>query len=450
MTPSIRHVVMGRPRLRTLRPQSARHCCLLSLFSIWASSWRYTGELGRPRARRRAHPHEKALWPYLFGLLFIVAIHVSQANDLTACIARRVTFDGIAPLQYATAIVRAGERLYLYREFPGRCGAQEAITCRGQAYVLAGDTVAVGKECGKWAYVQYIGSKSITTGWVTSLKLATITPPPKATPYVRQMGHYRVVEKPRRYAFKLLQGAGQPVCEAYLQRLNQTPFYAPPYCGRPESKTVPGFAWLTRIPLTPAQTAALYPRLYSFKLARQSEPPRPLDSTDTAIGESGGSGPSIFAWRYGTGVDIGNDRVLRNVVVWAGSPFTSFYAPCGSQQLWAGRQETVRWAQLAFIATQDTKSIDDSLTLKIFGSPTDGLPIGSPQHAPWIAFIPIGDSFSIFKFNRRTYYDTFYAGGGWPDFYGRRAKGSSLSRHLAVFLRRREETREVCEYTYHG
>jgi hypothetical protein len=51
------------------------------------------------------------------------------------------------------------------------------------------------------------------------------------------------------YPFHSTKGHGIRVCEAYLQRLNLTAYYDPPYCGRPETSVVPGFKVLDRIAL---------------------------------------------------------------------------------------------------------------------------------------------------------------------------------------------------------
>jgi hypothetical protein len=42
-------------------------------------------------------------------------------------------------------------------------------------------------------------------------------------------------------SFSLQQGHGVPVCEAYLELLNQTKFTETPFCGRPEEGSVKGF-----------------------------------------------------------------------------------------------------------------------------------------------------------------------------------------------------------------
>jgi len=57
----------------------------------------------------------------------------------------------------------------------------------------------------------------------------------------------------QRYHFQLTKGAGTPVCDAYLERLNTTEYKKPPYCDRPESNAVKGFTKLNRVRLSPKE-----------------------------------------------------------------------------------------------------------------------------------------------------------------------------------------------------
>lgn len=95
--------------------------------------------------------------------------------------------------------------------------------------------------------------------WAASQALALNPPPPQPKPPITKIGNQVLPPAaPRRYHFDLTKGKGKPVCEAYLQRLNQTEFFSPPYCGRPESTLVPGFALLHRRLLSIAEYRALF------------------------------------------------------------------------------------------------------------------------------------------------------------------------------------------------
>jgi hypothetical protein len=226
--------------------------------------------------------------------------------------------------------------------------------------------------------------------------------------------------------FELEKGAGLPVCEAYLQRLNETRFEAPPFCGRPENSRIPGFSLLHRVPLAPAETARLYPRILSFLLVERSTQPHPLDSYATNDANSGGSGPVIFAWHYATPVDIDNDGAQRDVVVWTGPPVDFSNRPCGSMPEDPRLTQPLRRTQLAFVLENGSFNLDDGRTLATFGHPTPG--------TPQTQFRPLGHSFDIFRYRSETYFDTFL--------------DAPLQDHLAVFVHRNGVTHQVCRYLY--
>ena len=77
--------------------------------------------------------------------------------------------------------------------------------------------------------------------------------------------HSLETREPRYYTFDLTKGNGIPVCEAYLQRLNNTDFQNMPYCGRPEDDSVPGFTRLNRVPLYAERIYRLLPKILGFQ-----------------------------------------------------------------------------------------------------------------------------------------------------------------------------------------
>src|ERR1700728_2490693 len=112
---------------------------------------------------------------------------------------------------------------------------------------------------------------AITVGWTAASALTELpTPPPISPPVTRDHDTAQLAKNDHteRYRFQLAEGRGIPVCDAYLQRLNETEYWGPPYCGRPEDSRVPGFSRLHRVYLTGAETAQLYPHLQSFGNAR--------------------------------------------------------------------------------------------------------------------------------------------------------------------------------------
>lgn len=234
-----------------------------------------------------------------------------------------------------------------------------------------------------------------------------------------------------RYVFELEKGAGTPVCDAYLQRLNETRFEEAPFCDRPENDHVPGVSLLHRVPLSPAETTRLYPRIVTFLGSRTSTPPHPLDEYDTAQAGSGGQGPVILAWRYIPRLDIENDGHPRNVIVWAGPPLPEPNRPCGSMPEDRRLTEPLRRNQLAFVLSDDGQELDDGRTQALFER--------SPSAEwPTIQFEPLGYTFDLFEYRNQVYFDTFFD------------EPKSMRRRLAVFVRREGATHQVCQYLYRG
>jgi hypothetical protein len=244
------------------------------------------------------------------------------------------------------------------------------------------------------------------------------------------------------YQFHLTKGHGIQVCEAYLQRLNLTTYYDPPYCGRPETSVVPGFRVLDRIALKTEEKIRM-----SGPLFKRWEQPSPHLTSSWEIDARGATG--IYAWRYKDPIDLGNNGRPEYVLVWRGYGLTGA-AKCGVP---AGTQSTVgyRPRQLPLVLQSDQEHIDENKTAAIFAG------LGRPS---WVAdkswvpessifpFRPIGRSIGIFDYQGTVYFDAFFDTTG--DDQGRRAGIPKLSNTLGVFVRKHDKTSEVCELKMAG
>lgn len=263
------------------------------------------------------------------------------------------------------------------------------------------------------------------------------------------------------YHFQLTKGAGIPVCDAYLERLNTTKYEEPPFCGRPENDVVKGFTRLNRMPLSPADVHDLYPIISTFmSLANQKN----LDWTDMNLqlrltqrgqGRLTDKGTqflqrdldrgAVKMWRYDPAIDIDNDGVPDNVEVWQGGAVAHVSGKCG-EDLPNPYSETggsiMHQVQLAFVVTGNNDRLDALKTKKIFAHPSGGyrLPDGSFS----ANFRPIGITIGIFKYQDSYYFDTFFDSRG--DFEDKRQHDVSLFDSLGVFLHKDGKTKQVCEY----
>lgn len=397
-----------------------------------------------------------------FILLFTTPI--SYASDLAGCVAKSVTFSGSPPLQYATVTGTKDSRVHIYPTYPQRC-SQDAKTCPAEAYVVPGDDVAIAKTCGGWAYVQYLGITHITVGWVQSSRLA-LKPAQSAqkAPYDAYTNIGGLHSWSVHYRFALTKGRHVPVCEAYLQRLNQTEFFRPPYCGRPESSVVPGFAVLRRQYLTSAEILRLAPRVNNF----MDGIPQDRSDLGVAMGPNGvvrdANGQPIKVpgwrlkditdamdlqvWRYISRVDIDNDGTRDNLILWHGFGASNWDGVCGAT--YANNPEGQYVEQRALVLTPDGRRIDETETKAVFGLPNGGyLGVINGKPAYERGFAPIGYSIGIFQYKSAYYFDAFF-NPDFGDFYGHRRHEDALRYVLGVFERKARRTRQICEYEDEG
>jgi len=253
--------------------------------------------------------------------------------------------------------------------------------------------------------------------------------------------------------FKLTKGHGIRVCEAYLKRLQSTHFDRPPYCGRPENDSVPGFSFLHRVPLTPEEVATLVNRVSSFahtgdqfkgdraEAARHRLGMKPEDR-DRLIAIMKSDLPNLMnVWRYDPPVSIENNGIPENLVIWLGG---SAIGSCGS--IPSNLPEPFREDQWALVLTKDSAAIDVEKTLSLFGHPYPYSVVrpGVPDRRPRL----VGPNVGIFEYEGVDYFDTFFDFFG--DFDNRRAHDDQLLKTLGVFMRKDHVTKQMCEYTVSG
>lgn len=371
-------------------------------------------------------------------ILAFSLIAIVHAKTLTDCAQRSITFDGIRPLAFYRVTGTKNQRLYIDTVYPEACKPGAHDCGSPKAYVLTGDTVAVGEACRAWAYVQFIGQHTITTGWTERSRLAflrqtsAVPIPPKA-------------DDSEIYHFKLTGGEGRPVCEAYLQRLNSSAYPYPPYCNRPEDDAIPGFALLHRVILSPHEISYLSNRVMEFEehvpqgsmtarnaaLVRAGKAPIiPWISEDEVKSRFGVA--DLYAWRYSPPVDIDNDGTPDNVIVWRSVSATG---QCGSespQGVW------LRKLQRIYIVTQGNREIDAVRTAAIFHRPARSWEPYEPFQG-----VVIGDQLSIIKYRDTYYFDAFFGAEG-----DMRAHGAYTT--VGLFEGRKSNTVQVCQYKMFG
>jgi hypothetical protein len=388
------------------------------------------------------------------------AAHDEPPSPSTTCIQQPVVFDGIKPLHYATVDAEKGASVPLYRKYPAACSTTGQGDCAESQPLESGKSVAIGNTCDAWSYVQFIGDTTVTEGWTASEYLKALSlklPYDDGEPGGRtRQSNWQPVTTVR---VKLIQGRGVPVCEAYLQRLNQTVFHEPPSCGRSENDQIPGFTRLHRVPLPASDVNDVYPKAYnlSHKTSYGEQLIGPVEGHPEIAAmqmEAGKLVPGrvlavpgnakISAWRFDPRVDIDNDGQPDDVVIWRNWPprwdgdFELF--ACGFAARTAYQIEGVD--QVPFVFAESAR-IDIPKSVAVFGDPTPlpkaqqlnpALPLWE-QSYQWLR--PRGPSIEVFEYGGKYYFDT-----------SKDAPGESVldQTTLVVYLREHDTTREVCTY----
>lgn len=250
------------------------------------------------------------------------------------------------------------------------------------------------------------------------------------------------------FSFKITKGAGTPVCDSYLKRLNSSAYETPPYCDRPEVTTEKGFATLHRANLSDQEVHILYPRVSKFtRLGDQGSKEKDDELNKfrakqglPALGETVETikyfrkNRELDAWRYAPPVDINNDGKVDNLVVWQGLGASPAAVPCGEVAP-AFSSVPTRSSRLVYFLTPNSDRIDEKSTRSVFGHP-------GRQNSK--RFQPIGNSIGILKYDNLVYFDTFFNSRG--DFENKRANTSNIQNVLGLFLHRNGRTQQVCEY----
>lgn len=260
----------------------------------------------------------------------------------------------------------------------------------------------------------------------------------------------------QRYSFQLTRGAGVLVCEAYLTRLNSSQYEIPPACTRPEPDNTLGFTKLNRVYISSEEAHSIVPRIRDY-YGSKHQGSKEADEAEEAKRKANGLGPKrerlstinsmiekkqIVAWRYNPAVDIDNDGIPDNVLMWQGYGLLGSLDVCGEPMVYTHFTFDGVLDTAAFVVAITNDRLDTDRTMAIFGHPSGGFRFANglvESH-----FRPIGHTMGIFKYQGLYYFDTLFDWRG--DFQNLRQNKVELGNTLGVFLRRNDQTKQICEY----
>jgi hypothetical protein len=391
--------------------------------------------------RARSIGYRCRRWLIVLGMAVSLFGYVTRAAEEDSCESKQARFDGVGSLHYA-AIVGDDPKAHiqLHSEVPKGCASRNSgQACDAHAYLIPGNEVAVGKTCGAWANVQFIGERTVSYGWVPTTSLRDL-PDQSVSESIGQV-HYQ---------FALKSGGGTPVCEAYLQMINRTKYVFPPYCtwDVPLTQATPGFSLVRREPMTAKQVWPIISHGYSFlytqgpNLKRAAmrkyeaaeltyDPDYSLSTVEAMLAGVEPSGLNFTAWLY-PALDVENKQNPSAIMLWVGGVQ-------GRPTCYSGWDPAAssgdRNKAFAFILNATKSDLDDAQTRAVFGSSHNN-PIGQQ-------FAPVGDDIQFFIYRNRVYFDSFRA------VANDERRGSfhpSRYTQLEVFQRPNDTTRQMCRY----
>lgn len=400
------------------------------------------------------------------GFLFcFYSVHAvaEDSQAIKQCAQEKVTFDGIQPLKYADITGEANAHIPLWHEHPALCASTDEAKCKGKSYLIPGNTVAVANTCGDYAHVQFIGEKTVSYGWVEGGRLKQLNeklPFDAGEPGGIPRASWR--PPPATVRVRLVKGHGVPVCEAYLQRINQIIFHEIPSCSRPDNDQIPGFTRLNRVPLTAAQVNHLYVSAYNLshplwpgdRVRPMHEAPLSYPDIVAYYGDADFKSAAkvkaltnkdnISVWKFNPEVDIENNGQPDNIMIWRNffpPTWNEVPVPCGVLiDIYHG---TGQLDQVPFVLNADSSKINVAKTNDIFGDATwlakDKIAIEKKQYGPHQSIKPLGGSIEIFKYGDKYYFDTTD-----PVFYGV-TQVKTQENNIYIYLHEAGQTQQVCQ-----
>ena len=248
--------------------------------------------------------------------------------------------------------------------------------------------------------------------------------------------------------FKLTQGQGTEVCEAYLQRLSATEFIDnDPTKGKLSEPLLKGFADLKTVPLTEEEVLRLYNKLKSFEQYQdqnlhdnyyekynalhkyernfRKEGQGPLENIKTLMSKHQQT-PFV---RYQTALDLDNDGKATDTVIKPNRvevfPYPTFYF------------------KGLFIIDDKLQRVEEAKMKAIFAD---------QEILQWPSvtqFPPLVSSIDVFNYNGKTYFDGFLNVLLSSSIYSpAHAVNRTEQVVQAVFIHENFQTHKICEYQW--
>ncbi len=256
---------------------------------------------------------------------------------------------------------------------------------------------------------------------------------------------YAKKEAPPKPIFKLVQGQGTEVCEAYLQRLNATEYLDNnPVKGRETEPLLKGFVDLKPVPLTAEEIQRIYYKTLSFEryqdqnlledfFKKGEESQRKRGFPVGGLSETMGIPPNTL--------DIINKSIVANQK----TPFVRYQMQLDLDNDGIAGDVIIKNNRGVFIVDHQLQQIDENRMKRIFAD-QEALAWPTMVQFPTLAFPT-----TVFGYNNRYYFDGFFNN---LNFEGPESINPLCIHYrpapylLGVFIHQRNQTQRICEYEW--
>jgi hypothetical protein len=238
----------------------------------------------------------------------------------------------------------------------------------------------------------------------------------------------KILPKP---IFKLTQGQGTEVCEAYLQRLNATEFLDnDPVKGRVSEPLLKGFADLKPVPLTAEEIQRLYYKIISFNRFRDQSLLEKYMETHKHDKED--------AWRIIKAKKL-PEEIKNYMIEDQKTPFVRYQEKLDLDNDGTATNTVIKNNYGTYIVNSDLQKVDEANMMAMFAD---------KELLEWptiTQFPPMTMSTNVFNYKGKYYFDgfldlIFYNVSHEVDF--------SVPLRIGVFIYQNLSTHKICEYQW--
>ncbi len=118
-------------------------------------------------------------WYFLVASVVLVTacpLLFAAETQLPDCVHWRQAFVFTEFMPRGEVVGTPSQKLPMFRQNPQVCAYEKLMPCETKRFIITGDRVTIGHECGQWAHVQFQSRRTRSEGWVDLTRLKVVPP----------------------------------------------------------------------------------------------------------------------------------------------------------------------------------------------------------------------------------------------------------------------------------